>query len=260
MKKNKLLSFDFFPSFQNRDNYYEKITCETPSIKGIITLYLLLCLFSFLYGIIMGSYHSFIQAVSSGIKVCFLFTMVLLVCFPAFFVIQLILGSRLRLIQMVLIFLSGFLLITIIMVAFSPIAIFFMITGSNYYFLQLLHIVIFLFAGFFGMKTIIDALVFSCEKKNIYPKTGLNVFRFWAVILAFVGIQLAWNLRPFLGDRNQPFKVFRQYEGNFYEAIIYSVKQLTLTGDEKKIRYDEKAVNHKNMITDDAYKRPFEDK
>ena len=81
------------------------------------------------------------------------------------------------------------------------------------------------------MKTIIDALKFSCEEKNIYPKIGVNVFRFWIVILAFVGIQLAWNFRPFLGDKEKPFELFRKYEGNFYTALIYSVGQL-LKGNE----------------------------
>jgi len=47
-----------------------------------------------------------------------------------------------------------------------------------------------------------------------------------AVLFAFVGIQLAWSLRPFLGDRNQPFRVFGTYQGNFYAAIIYAVNKL----------------------------------
>ena len=46
------------------------------------------------------------------------------------------------------------------------------------------------------------------------------------VILAFVGIQLAWNLRPFLAKRDEPYALFRSYEGNFYTAVIYSVQQL----------------------------------
>ena len=54
----------------------------------------------------------------------------------------------------------------------------------------------------------------------------MDVFRFWIVILAFVGIQLAWNLRPFLGDREKPFSLFRDYEGNFYAALLYSFNQL----------------------------------
>jgi hypothetical protein len=72
----------------------------------------------------------------------------------------------------------------------------------------------------------IDALKFACEKKDIYPRTGVSVFRIWMIILAFVGIQIAWNLRPFLCNKTEEFKLFRKYEGNFYTAIIYSVQQL----------------------------------
>lgn len=64
------------------------------------------------------------------------------------------------------------------------------------------------------------------DKKNVYPQIGVSVFRIWIIILAFVGIQLAWNLRPFLHEKNEEFKLFRKYEGNFYTAIIYSAKHL----------------------------------
>ncbi|HUI63760.1 MAG TPA: hypothetical protein VL126_02880, partial [Bacteroidota bacterium] len=100
------------------------------------------------------------------------------------------------------------------------------LTGGDYHFLQLLHVGIFFVSGGFGMKMVFDALKYSCEQKNIYPRTGVVVFRFWVVILAFVGIQLAWNLRPFLAKRDEPYALFRSYEGNFYAAVIYSVQQL----------------------------------
>ena len=204
----------------------------------------------------MGSYHSFIQALTAGAKVSVLFSLALLICFPAFFIIQFILGSKLKLYQMVSIILSGFVLTTSIMVSFTPIVIIFLLTGSNYYFLQLLHISIFLLSGIFGMKTVVDALKFSCEKKNVYPQIGVVVFRFWVVILAFVGIQLAWNFRPFLGDRGQPFELFREYEGNFYTALIYSGKQLLSSENEQKNR--PKKYNPDPYDTD-VQSYPFED-
>jgi hypothetical protein len=174
----------------------------------------------------MGSYHGVAQAIASGFKIPVLFVLTLLICFPAFYIIQTILGSKLKFLPMISVILSGFALTTAIMVSFSPIVIIFLLTGSNYYFLQLLHILVFVVSGIFGMKTVIDALKFSCEKRNVYPQTGVVVLRFWLVILAFVGIQLAWNFRPFLGDRGEPFKLFRDYEGNFYTALIYSADQL----------------------------------
>ncbi len=217
---------DLFPNFQNKDDFFKRITSEEGAVKKILVSYAIMSICSFFYGAVMGSYHSFLQAVTAGLKVSLLFSLVLVICFPAFFIIQYILGSKLRLHQMISIILSGFVLTTAIMISFIPVIIFFLLTGGNYYFLQLLHITVFAISGMFGMKIVIDALKYSCETRNIYPQTGVVVFRFWVVILAFVGMQLAWNLRPFLGDRGEPYKMFRQYDGNFYTAVIYSFRQL----------------------------------
>ena len=226
MKKVKLSPFGFFRDFHDKDHFFEKLTSNENTFEQILNQYLLICLCSFIYGIVMGSYKSFRQAISSGIKVPLLFTLAILVCFPAFYVIQHVLGSRLGFWQMLKIILSGFVMISIIMVSFSTIVIFFLITGDNYSFLKLLHVAIFAVSGIFGMKIILDALQYSCEKKNVYPKTGLTVFKFWILILAFVGMQLAWNLRPFIASRELPFQVFRQRRGNFYLAVIESAVDL----------------------------------
>jgi len=62
-----------------------------------------------------------------------------------------------------------------------------------------------------------------------------------------VGIQLAWNLRPFLGDREKGFELFREYEGNFYAALIYSVNKL-ITGENKTdINTNSNDVQNKNQ-------------
>jgi hypothetical protein len=179
----------------------------------------------------MGSYHSFPQSFVAGLKVVFLFFCTIIICFPSFFVIQQVLGSKMTLRQMIIIILSGFVLTSAIAFSFSPIIILFQITGGNYHFLQLLHVAIFLFSGIFGMRLMVEALKFACEKKDIYPHIGVTVFRIWIIILAFVGIQLSWNLRPFLCNKNEDFKLFRKYEGNFYTAIVYSIQQLVSKND-----------------------------
>lgn len=216
---------EVFRMFQNTESYFEDSNREK-SGRLIVNQLLIICIFTFLYGVVMGSYHSFLQSVAAGLKVTFLFYSAILICFPSFYVIQQVLGSRLTLRQMVLIILSGFVLTSSIALSFAPIVILFQLTGGNYHFLQLLHVAIFVFSGIFGMKLMIDALKFACEKKDIYPRTGVSVFRIWMIILAFVGIQIAWNLRPFLCNKTEEFKLFRKYEGNFYTAIIYSVQQL----------------------------------
>lgn len=243
---SKLISFEYFPSLQNSDEFFEKIIDGVNKSARIINQLFMLILFAFIYGAFMGAYSSVLQAVSAGLKVAVLFLLVLVICFPAFYIVQYILGSRLQFHQIISIILSGFVLTTAIMISFVPIVLIFLLTGSNYYFLQLLHIGIFIFSGIFGMNTVVQALKFACDKKSIYPQTGVSVFQFWIVILAFVGIQLAWNFRPFLGDRGEEFKLFRDYEGNFYTALIYSFNQLV--SDEKEepkynYRYYENETN-----------------
>ena len=214
-----------FNVFQDKESFFNEID-NKESNQLIYKQVFIICLFGFIYGVVMGSYHSYLQAIVAGLKVMVLFITTLLICFPSFFIIQQVLGSKMNFRQMILIVLSGFVLASSITLSFAPIIVFFLITGSNYHFLQLLHVAIFIFAGIFGMKLIIDALKYACEKKNIYPQIGVTVFKVWIVILAFVGIQLAWNLRPFLSDKNEDFKLFRKYEGNFYTAVIYSFEQL----------------------------------
>ncbi|HUU46805.1 MAG TPA: hypothetical protein VM118_13830 [Acidobacteriota bacterium] len=236
-----LISTEYFPSFQDSEGFYQRITAEKGAGGRVVRQLLLAALLAFVYGVVMGSYHGVAQAIATGVKVPVLFVLALLICFPAIFIIQTILGSKLRFLPMISVILSGFVLAAAVMVSFTPIVIIFLLTGSNYYFLQLLHIAIVGISGAFGMKVVVDALKYSCEQRKVYPQTGVVVFRFWLVILAFVGIQLAWNFRPFLGDRGQPFQLFREYEGNFYTAVIYSVGQLIRNDTEEQpvIRWDD---------------------
>ena len=229
MKQQGFTIAHLLPSLQNNEEYFEMIARDEHPGGRIVRMTLLFTGLTFLYGVIMGCYSGFLQALTAGIKVPIMFMLALLVCFPAFFLLQFILGSKMKLLQMAAIILAGFVLTAAIMVSFTPIILFFVLTGGNYHFLQLLHVGVFVVAGGFGMKMVLDALRYSCEQKNIYPQTGVVVFRFWVVILAFVGIQLAWNLRPFLARRDEPYALFRNYEGNFYTAVVYSIQQIVGT-------------------------------
>jgi hypothetical protein len=87
--------------------------------------------------------------------------------------------------------------------------------------------VIVLGAGLVGMTVLHEGLAFACEKRSVYPRKAMTIMKVWAVLFAFVGIQMAWNLQPFVGDRGRPFQLFRHNEGNFYTAVIYSLQKLS---------------------------------
>jgi hypothetical protein len=215
-----------FKVFQNSDDYFEMLSNPNFSRNQVLKQLLVIFIFSFLYGIVMGSFNGYLQSLVTSVKIPCLLLLSLIICFPALFVIQYMIGSTMTFYQMSNIILSGFVVFSTIMLSFAPIVIFFMITSDNYAFLKLLHVAIFTFSGVFAVKTIAQGLTFACEKKNIYPKVGMNIFAIWIIIFAFVSSQLAWNLRPFVGNRELPFELFRERQGNFYIAVIQSVTDM----------------------------------
>jgi hypothetical protein len=211
----------------DRDRYFGEVTeGEGLSQKLGHALWTLVCL-SALYGAAAGAFAGPVQAIAAAVKLPLLFLGTLAICFPGFFVIQVLVGSRLRFAQVLALVLGALSLSAILLVAVVPVTLFFLFTGANYYFLTLLHVLIVLGAGLVGMVALHDGLAFACEKREVYPKKAMTIMKVWAVLFAFVGIQMAWNLQPFVGDRGAPFQLFRHNEGNFYTAVIYSLDQLT---------------------------------
>ena len=118
---------DVFSVFQDKESFFEKLD-KKQSNKLIYKQIFIICLFGFVYGIVMGSYHSFLQAIVSGIKVMIFFIATLFICFPSFYIIQQVLGSKLEFRQVILIILSGFVLAASITLSFAPIILFFLLT------------------------------------------------------------------------------------------------------------------------------------
>lgn len=247
----KLPFAEAFEVLQERDAHFEKITQETYPTNIISAQILIIALFSFFYGLIMGSYNSWMQALSSGAKLTSLLFLTLIICFPSFYIVQLVLGSKVKIKQLAVMMLSGFLMTTTIMLAFAPIVLLFQLSGDNYNFLKFLHVGVFIFSGFFGMRAVLDALRNSFAEQGVYPQIGLSIFRVWVIIFAFVGIQLAWNLRPFVGYKDMPFELFRENtQGNFYSSMIKSLGEMlsipSTPKTEKSIQNDSSEKSQNN--------------
>ncbi len=249
--ENKISLLTVFDIFQDRERFFELISNKQNRSKIILNQILVILSLALFYGIVMGSYNSVLQSAVSGLKIPSLLFLALFICFPAFYVIQYILGSKMSISQMVSTILAGFVVLTTIMASFAPIIIFFMITGNNYAFLKLLHVAILTFSGFFGMRTIMEALKFNCDKKSVYPKIGITVFKIWIIIFSFVGMQLAWNLRPFVGEKTMDFELFREKEGNFYLEVLRSTGNLFYNPKSKDIE----ATDAQKQITEAETKK-----
>ncbi|MBT30083.1 MAG: hypothetical protein CMO01_10525 [Thalassobius sp.] len=247
---------------QNRETFLNRLS-DTGYKPGIIfaQVILIFC-FTFFYGVIMGSYNSLPQALATGLKLWLLIMMTLIICFPSFYIVQLILGSKIKIGQLFIILLAGFVMLSITMLAFAPIVLFFQLSGDNYHFLQLLHVFVFGFSGVFGMKVVLDALTAIFEGKEIYPKIGLIVFKIWVIIFAFVGIQLSWNMRPFVGTKDMPFQLFRtETRGNFYQTVFSSIGSLLGIEKDKKepVNFNNENMSHEQEDMADSLKKPAPD-
>src|SRR2546430_9714296 len=84
------------------------------------------------FGLVAGAYSGPAQAVSAGIKLPFLFFATFAVCFPAFFVVQVLVGSRLRLLQVAVLGFCGLPRSPVSLTPFLPITAFFLFTGGQY--------------------------------------------------------------------------------------------------------------------------------
>jgi hypothetical protein len=183
-----------------------------------------------LYGASVGAYAGAAQALATAIKLPLLFLGTLAICFPGFYVVQVLVGSRLRFTQVLALVLGALALGAVLLSAVVPVSVFFLLTGANYYFLTLMHVTLVLGAGLVSMLALHEGLAFACEARGVYPRKAITIMQAWAVLFAFVGIQMAWNLQPFVGERGRAFALFRHNEGNFYTGVVYSIGQLAGRG------------------------------
>jgi len=187
-----------------------------------------------IYGITMGATafsvgldRGGLQMLSSAVKVPILYLLTLLVCYPVLFIILVLMGSKLSFVQTLALILLALTFNSVLLASFAPIVAFFSITGSSYEFIKLLHVVVMTFSGFWGMATLYQGLREMCEKSNLYPKRAVEIMRVWILVFGFVGTQMAWSLRPFIGNPHEKFAIFREgREGNFYSAVARSAMEL----------------------------------
>lgn len=183
---------------------------------------LLLCssIFFAIYGAIIGSSHSWAQALSSAFKLPALYLITLIICFPTLYFFNILFGSRKTFGQHFAMLLTAVAVISVLLFSFAPITLFFLISTDNYQFYKLLNVVVFAVTGFIGVKFLYQGMEMLSKEDEDGQQTRMSILRFWLILYAFVGTQLAWTLRPFFGAPNNSFELFRQMQGNFYLDIV----------------------------------------
>jgi hypothetical protein len=199
----------------------DELAARVGTRPKLVRLTLYAALSAALYGATMGLRHSPLQAAASAVKVPALFLFTLMICLPALHFLGLLFGSPIRLGQSVGVLVAGICPTSILLSAFAPISLFFLISGTDAPFLILMHVVVFAFCGATGLVTIHRD--FHQVRDALDPKlSGVatdHLLKVWMLLYMFVGTQMAYNLAPFVNRDGGPVTLFNHGHGNFYSYI-----------------------------------------
>lgn len=179
-----------------------------------------------LYGAVMGSSHSLWQALSSAAKLPLLFLATLVVCAPTLYFFNLNFGSNQSLSQNVALMLTTITVTSVLLLSFAPVLTFFLLTTSQYQFFKLLNVGVFSVCGIVGVTFLSYGMHIVSYGGGDRVRGRRTVVWLWILLYAFVGSQMAWTLRPFVGAPGLPFEPFRQLGGNFYANILASLGEI----------------------------------
>ena len=98
------------------------------------------------------------------------------------------------------------------------------VTGPAYSLIKLVHVAVIAFAGVVGNARLFQLLAQLGGNKNV----ARRVLFAWLAGNLFLGSQLGWILRPFIGSPELPVEFFRAtaLHGNFYENVFHSTLQI----------------------------------
>jgi hypothetical protein len=226
----------------------------------ILGLCLLIDILGLLYGVCMGIYaltrgnHASMQMIACMIKVPALFVLTLLVTLPSLYVFNALVGSRLTFIPMVRLLVAAVAVMLAVLSSIGPIVGFFSFSTSSYPFMIVLNIIVFGIAGLLGLAFLLQTLhrlsiahaaraqsqvaaespvplaqpagPLDLSADHVLSGHVRIVFKIWVIVFGLVGVQMAWVLRPFIGNPNLPFTWFRPTSSNFFQGAYAAIRAL----------------------------------
>ena len=182
-----------------------------------------------LYAATGGRTHAWLHLVSSAVKLPLLFVLTLVVTFPSLYVFAALANSRLRARETLRLLVAAIGVMLGVLASFAPVTVFFTLSTDSYRFLLFLNVVFCTLAGLVGLGFLFRATnaVFPDEPGSAEGGRARRIFRVWLVLFGVVGAQMAWILKPFVGNPHLPFEWVRNSrQSSFFEFVLRS-----LTGD-----------------------------
>jgi hypothetical protein len=182
----------------------------------------LLLVFGCTYGAAMGSFggvlgERFWQVTYSAVKVPLLLGVTFLLSLPSFYVLNALLGLSEDFPHVFRALAATQTGVAIVLASLSPYTLFWYVSNADYSLAVAFNAVI------FGLASVTGQVMLLAWYRPLIARRPRHrwMLRAWLVVYAFVGIQMAWVLRPFIGNPDQPTRFFREESwGNAYEVIF----------------------------------------
>jgi hypothetical protein len=192
------------------------------------SLLLMVLLFGATYGAAMGTFGGnahprLLQMLFSAIKVPLLLLATFSLSLPSYFVLNTLLGLRNDVGDAIRALLATQAGLTIILCAFAPFTLFWYASFAGYEGAVFFNTLMFASASVAG-QFLLRRLYRPLIARDLRHRALL---RLWLLIYAFVGIQMGWLLRPFIGDPSLPTRFLREDPwGNAYVLTAQRIWQL----------------------------------
>jgi len=183
------------------------------------------------YGAVMGTFSGlkpgrWHQLLFSGVKVPMLLLVTFLLCLPSFFVVNTVAGLRADFAEALQAIVATQACVTVVLAALAPVTAFFYCSCADYSLAVLFNGVM------FGVASLSAQIVVRRHYAPLIRRERRHraMLYAWFLFYIFVGIQMGWVLRPFIGDPNSPVVFFRREAwGNAYVVVGRLVMHLLRT-------------------------------
>ena len=228
-----------FILLRDRDAFWERMRTNDLRWQDLLSLIAFVVLACALYGTVLAGWRSPQLSLYVAIKLPVLFLGTTAIVAVLNWMTASLLGSGLSFKSTIFAVFASMAIGCWILLSLVPVALFFLLSGVPHAgthdelryahnAILMTHIVILAVAGVTGNAALMQGLRRLVRPRC--PATGL--FLAWLVAFGFVGCQLSWILRPFVGSPFYPVAFLRPdcLDRNFYEFVFNEVLPFLLTG------------------------------
>lgn len=183
---------------------------SSPLGRRLLMVSAVMAVFGMAYGAVMGTFGGvtpdrFEQMLYSAAKVPFLLGVTFALSLPSFFVINTLIGLRDDFGQVVRALVATQAGLTVVLASLAPITAVWYLSVPDYGLAKLFN------AAMFGVASVAGQVQLKHHYRPLIQRNPRHrwAMRGWLLVYAFVGIQLAWVLRPFIGAVDLETTFFR---------------------------------------------------